>query len=69
RAALNTNYKDSTKIIITQRISSIMYADQILVIDEGKIIGLGKHEELIKNCEIYQEISASQLGGGSNGSS
>ena len=68
RAALNTNYKDSTKIIITQRISSIMYADQILVIDEGKIIGLGKHEELIKNCEIYQEISASQLGGGNNAS-
>ncbi|MFA5342024.1 MAG: ABC transporter ATP-binding protein [Clostridia bacterium] len=69
RAALNTNYKDSTKIIITQRISSVMHADQIMVIDEGKIIGLGKHDDLIKDCQLYQEISASQLGGGEDASS
>ncbi|HOD93451.1 MAG TPA: ABC transporter ATP-binding protein [Clostridia bacterium] len=69
RSALDTNYKDSTKIIITQRISSIMHADQIMVIDEGKVIGLGKHEDLIRNCQLYQEISASQLGGGENASS
>ena len=69
RAALNTNYKDSTKMIITQRISSVMHADQIMVIDEGKIIGLGKHEDLIKDCQLYQEISASQLGGGEDASS
>ena len=69
RAALNTNYKGSTKMIITQRISSVMHADQIMVIDEGKIIGLGKHEDLIKDCQLYQEISASQLGGGEDASS
>lgn len=69
RAALNTNYKDSTKMIITQRISSVMHADQIMVIDEGKIIGLGKHDDLIKDCQLYQEISASQLGGGEDASS
>jgi ATP-binding cassette subfamily B protein len=46
-----------------------MHADQIMVIDEGKVIGLGKHEDLIRNCQLYQEISASQLGGGENASS
>ncbi|MFA7672627.1 MAG: ABC transporter ATP-binding protein [Clostridia bacterium] len=68
RACLNSSYKESTKIIITQRISSIMNADCILVLDAGRILGRGTHEELMKTCAIYREISASQLGGVSNAS-
>lgn len=68
RAYLNSSYKGSTKIIITQRISSIMNADCILVLDGGRILGKGTHEELMKSCEIYREISASQLGGVNNAS-
>jgi ATP-binding cassette subfamily B protein len=62
RGELSNNYKDTTKIIIAQRVSSIMQADQILVLDEGKIIGCGKHEELMENCDIYRQISNSQIG-------
>lgn len=61
RNALKENIKDSTLIIIAQRISTIMNADQIIVLDEGKIVGIGKHEELMKNCITYQEIALSQL--------
>lgn len=63
RKELYENYKDTTTIIIAQRISSIMNADIILVIDEGKIIGYGNHRELIENCSLYQLISESQMGG------
>lgn len=51
----------STVLIVAQRISSIMHADQICVLDNGKIVGIGKHDELMKNCPVYQEIALSQL--------
>lgn len=53
--------KESTVFIVAQRISTVLNADQIIVLDEGKIVGLGKHEELMKNCEIYKEIALSQV--------
>jgi ATP-binding cassette subfamily B protein len=62
RSELSNNYKDTTKIIIAQRVSSIMQADLILVLDDGKIIGYGKHEELMENCDVYRQISNSQIG-------
>ena len=52
---------DTTKIIIAQRISSVINADKILVVDEGEIVGEGTHEELMKSCETYQEIYYSQV--------
>lgn len=57
-----TELKDTTKLIIAQRISSVIDADKIVVIDDGKIVGVGKHEELIANCHEYQEIYESQNG-------
>ena len=48
-------------IVVAQRISTIIHAEQILVIDEGRIVAKGTHEELLKNCEVYQEIARSQL--------
>ena len=62
REEIRLHCADSTKIIIAQRISSIMHADLILVMDNGRVIGSGTHEELIKNCELYREISESQIG-------
>ena len=65
--ALEKEYKDTTKIIIAQRIASVKNADRIVVMDKGRIVDVGPHSELIKNSEIYQEIYNSQLkGGGSN---
>ena len=61
RAALKEKTGDSTKLIIAQRISSIMDADQIVVLDNSKVVGIGKHADLMKTCEIYREIAASQL--------
>ena len=61
RAALAENVKDSTVIIVAQRISTILHAEQILVLDDGRIVGKGTHEELLKSCEVYQEIAKSQL--------
>lgn len=61
RKALAVNVKDSTVIIVAQRISTILHAEQILVLDDGRIVGKGTHEELLKNCSIYQEIAKSQL--------
>lgn len=61
RKALNEKIADATVIIVAQRISTILHADQIIVLDEGKIAGIGTHEELLKNCEAYQEIAKSQL--------
>ena len=51
----------ATVIIVAQRISTIRYADKIVVLDEGQIVGIGKHDELMKNCEVYQQIAKSQL--------
>ncbi|MBP1550055.1 MAG: ABC transporter ATP-binding protein, partial [Oscillospiraceae bacterium] len=61
RKALNEKVADSTVIIVAQRISTILNADKIIVLDEGKIAGIGKHEELLDNCEIYNQIASSQL--------
>ena len=61
RKALAENVKDSTVIIVAQRISTILHAEQILVLDDGSIAGKGTHEELLKNCSVYQEIAKSQL--------
>lgn len=63
RKEIRENYAETTLIVIAQRISSIMNADHILVLEDGKAIGYGTHEELIKSCETYREISSSQLGG------
>lgn len=61
RAALKGYTKQSTVFIVAQRVSTIMHADQILVLDEGRVVGKGTHEELLKNCETYREIAESQL--------
>ena len=61
RKALAENVKDSTVIIVAQRISTILHAEQILVLDDGKVVGKGTHEELLRSCEVYQEIAKSQL--------
>ena len=55
------NYKDMTKVIISQRVSTIQNADYILVLDGGKVVGLGKHEQLMNDCPIYQEIYQTQI--------
>ena len=61
RAALRDETRDSTVIIIAQRVGTIMRADQIVVLDGGKVVGIGTHEQLMKSCETYQEIVYSQL--------
>ena len=61
RKALKDNLKNKTIIIVAQRVSTIMNAEQILVLDEGKIVGKGTHEELLKDCKTYYEIASSQL--------
>ena len=61
RKALESKTKESSVIIVAQRISTILHADQILVLDEGKIVGKGTHEELLRDCEVYQQIAQSQL--------
>lgn len=63
RRELDKNYKDITRVIVAQRISAIMNADMIMVLNEGKIEALGSHSELLESCELYKEISDSQLGG------
>lgn len=67
RESLYHDLKDTTKIIIAQRISSVQEADQILVLEDGKIIGHGTHEELLKTCETYSEIYTTQIGNQSIG--
>lgn len=61
RKAIRDNYKDTTTIIIAQRISSIMKLDHILVIEDGQMVGYGNHDKLLDSCEVYQEIYQSQL--------
>lgn len=61
RKALAENVKDSTVIIVAQRISTILHAEQILVLDDGIIVGKGTHEELLASCDVYQQIAKSQL--------
>lgn len=66
RQAFYTMLKDTTTFIIAQRISSVQDADQIIVLDDGKIVGMGKHAELLKSCEEYREIYESQMGKGAD---
>lgn len=61
RKALGEQVQNSTMIIVAQRISTILHADQILVLDEGRIVGKGTHAELLRSCEVYQQIAKSQL--------
>ena len=61
RKALKKRTKNSTVLIVAQRISTILNAEQIIVLDDGKIAGIGTHQELLENCEVYQQIAASQL--------
>lgn len=61
RNALKSQIKNSALIIVAQRISTIMDADQILVLDDGKVVSIGRHEELMKTCPVYQQIAATQL--------
>lgn len=63
RKAILQNLKDTTSIIVTQRVSSVMNADLIIVLEEGEIIGMGNHQDLLNTCEVYKEISESQIGG------
>ncbi len=53
--------KDKTVIIVSQRIATLLHADQIIVLEDGKVVGIGKHEELLKSCETYRELALSQL--------
>ena len=61
RRALKEKTGDSTVLIVAQRVGTIMNADQIIVLDEGRIVGIGKHRELLNSCKTYREIASSQL--------
>ncbi|MDU3351589.1 MAG: ABC transporter ATP-binding protein, partial [Clostridium sp.] len=61
RRSLKENIKDATMIIVAQRISTIKDANQIIVLDEGRVVGIGTHKELLENCEVYEQIALSQL--------
>ena len=61
RDALSTQTKDKTVIIVAQRISTILNANQIVVLKQGKIVGIGTHKELMKSCKTYKDIALSQL--------
>lgn len=61
RSALDKECGDATRLIVAQRIGTIRDADKIIVLDEGRVVGMGRHEELIKTCDVYQQIALSQL--------
>ena len=61
RAALKREMKDATVILVAQRVGTVMDADRIIVLDEGQIVGMGTHRELLDSCSVYREIVASQL--------
>ena len=63
RKALKETGKDQITFIVSQRAASIMHADLILVLDEGELVGKGRHEDLLKDCQVYKEIYNSQFGG------
>ena len=64
RKALKQEVSDAAVLIIAQRINTILNADQIIVLDEGRIAGIGRHEELMEKCSIYRDIARSQMKGG-----
>ena len=61
RAELKEKTSSTTKLIVAQRIGTIMDADLIIVLDQGEVVGMGKHQELLSNCDVYREIALSQL--------
>ena len=61
REGLSEQLHDTTKIIVAQCISTIRHADKIIVLDRGEAVGIGTHEELMRNCDVYREIATSQL--------
>ena len=61
RHRLKEAYPEATILVVAQRVGSIMDSDQIIVLDNGKIVGLGKHKYLLQTCEVYKEIASSQL--------
>ena len=63
RRAIAENCRGTSMVVVAQRVSSVMNADLILVLEEGRVIGAGRHEQLLANCPVYQQISNSQLGG------
>jgi ATP-binding cassette subfamily B protein len=62
RAALRAGTKDSSVIIVAQRVSTIMHAERIIVLDQGHVVGMGTHSELLQRCDAYRDIVTSQLG-------
>ena len=62
RKAFADEIPDTTKMIIAQRVASVEHADKIIVLDEGKAVGIGTHEDLLQSCEVYREIYRSQYG-------
>ena len=61
RKELKKYTKDATNLIVAQRIGTIINADQIIVLEKGECVGIGTHQELLKNCDVYREIALSQL--------
>jgi ATP-binding cassette subfamily B protein len=61
RRKLKESTADATVVIVAQRISTILHAQQIIVLDDGKIVGMGTHKELLASCDVYRQIAASQL--------
>ena len=64
RKALRENYRDTTTVLVTQRVSSLCHADLILVLHDGNVIGMGKHADLMESCEEYRSIAQTQMGEG-----
>lgn len=64
RKALQEEMQNAAMLIIAQRVNTILHAEQIIVLEEGKVAGIGTHEFLMKNCPVYQEIARSQMKGG-----
>ena len=62
RAAISSECSDTTRVIVTQRVSSIMYADLIIMLEDGEILGIGDHDTLVRSCDAYRAISEMQLG-------
>jgi ATP-binding cassette subfamily B protein len=63
RGAIRRELQDTTTVVVAQRVSSVQHADLILVLENGRIIGAGRHEQLLDCCDVYREISESQMGG------
>ena len=61
RETLRNEISDATTLIVAQRIGTIMEADRIVVVDDGEVVGIGKHEELLRNCPVYLDIARSQF--------